>query len=182
MLFRSRAGQRTNTGRHAFAFGFGVTRCHACQSAYQKHEAVEPVEKVFSETEIVKVLPASYRAKASKLLKNLKKDDRFSWNDTGEVKIDGKALQNSNILDLLSYAVKKPIRLDVPPPVGRVELLKFMRESETPKQLVGNTDFRDALASAPPPTKREAAAWTVPFSPPVTRSHARKKWLSMSFV
>ena len=103
----------------------------ANQSASEKHKAEEPVEKVFLETEIVEALPASYRAKASKLFKNLKKDDRFSWNDTGEVKIDGKALQNLNILDLLSYVVKKPIRLDVPPPVGRVELYARIGNPQT---------------------------------------------------
>ena len=109
-------------------------------SAPEKIDDEQGEENPFLESKIVETLPTVYRAKALKLLKNLTKSDRFSWVDTGEVKIDRKTLQNSNILDLLFYLDKKP-RGDVAPPTGRLELLKLMRESETPKNLVGNTEF-----------------------------------------
>ena len=52
-------------------------------------------------------IPKTMRPKATALLRQLKaRPDVISWDKTGQVNIEGEAIKDSNILDLISDAMR----------------------------------------------------------------------------
>ena len=87
--------------------------------------------------EILETVPKSYRAKGSILLNRLNKSDMIQWSDDGGVKIDGKAIQGTNIADLVNDALRS--RKTAPPPQGSEEFCNVLAKMNVPQELIGNT-------------------------------------------
>jgi hypothetical protein len=60
-----------------------------------------------SDADVIGHLPVTLRPKAATLLKRLKaRPDVFSWDESGQVKVEGKEIPDSNISDLVSDAMR----------------------------------------------------------------------------
>lgn len=92
-----------------------------------------------NEEAILETVPNTYSNKAKLLLAYWQKTGKIGWDNVGVTNINGVAIPNSNIKDLLNYVLRK--RRTVSPPVGVSELITFIFESKTPETLIGNEDI-----------------------------------------
>jgi hypothetical protein len=102
---------------------------------------LEPLEAQLpqsSEDDIVANLPKTHRTRAIRLLNRLKaRPDVITWDDTGQVKIDGETIPNSNITDLVSDAMRSRKNFN---PVGSRVFFQALSKLNVPKDLVRNDD------------------------------------------
>ena len=63
-------------------------------------------------------------------------------NTTGTVSIDDRMIERSNIIELLNDMVRRRTGKndDEEAPVGHVEFSKFVKTSDTPTNLIGNSE------------------------------------------
>ena len=89
-------------------------------------------------------LPAANRERATALLNLLKaKPDLVSWDDTGQVKLEGETIPQTNISDLVTDAVnQRPRKTFVP--TGLKEFFICFIEDECAKR---NCEKRSAMES-----------------------------------
>ena len=68
----------------------------------------EPIEKArLSDADVVEHMPKTMLARATALLNRLKaRLDVISWDESGQVSLDGKEIPHSNISDLVSDALR----------------------------------------------------------------------------
>lgn len=103
---------------------------------------------------ILKNIPKPSRGRAQGLLEYIKTVDgghRLRWNEKGQVILDGKNIENSNIVDLIYDAVLYRRKNKS---IGRVPFARFLRDINAPHGLVTNNSF-----------------WTVPEASPPRRSN-----------
>ena len=96
-------------------------------------------------TEAIELLPSAQRERGRQLFQRLRKrKDLISWNDKGEVTIEGKLLPGSNIGDLVSDVMRT--RKQVAP--LRSSFLNVLSKANIPDEFVRNktalTQFRKA--------------------------------------
>lgn len=93
--------------------------------------------KTLSDSVIVDSIPKTMRERAVFILNRLKAyPSAISWDDTGQVKLDGKDIQGSNISDLLSDAVRR----NNFNPAGSKEFFRVLSKINMPKDLVRNDE------------------------------------------
>ena len=106
-------------------------------------------------TEAVELLPTTQRERGRQLLQRLqKRKDLISWNDKGEVTIEGKILPGSNIADLVSDVMRT--RKQVAPLRGT--FLDVLAKANVPDEFVRNKtaliQFRKRCVSSSAGTTR----------------------------
>ena len=118
-----------------------LTRYGAHHENYQKnpHEnKIEPptVEEKGNELErdIIKSLPKTLQQKGELLLQSMKKSN-VSWDTQGRVTVNGKYMQNSNILDITHSLLRK--RKKEPPP-SLHEVYEELKKNNIPSELIPN--------------------------------------------
>ena len=85
---------------------------------------------------IVEHIPQDIRSRATALLTRLKaRPDVISWDDSGEVKLEGETIPQSNISDLISDAVRGRKNFD---PTGAKEFFRVLSKMNVPRDLVRN--------------------------------------------
>ena len=95
-------------------------------------------ERELSDDVIVRGIPKTMRTRAIALLERLKaRSDVISWDDTGQVKIDGVFIPKSNISDLISSAMRSRKYFD---PVASQEFFNVLNNINVPKDLVRNEE------------------------------------------
>ncbi len=95
-------------------------------------------ERELSDDIIVRGIPKAMRARALALLERLKaRPDVISWDDMGQVKIDGVLIPKSNISDLVSSAMRSRKHFD---PVASREFFGVLSKLNVPKDLVRNEE------------------------------------------
>ena len=95
-------------------------------------------ERELSDDVIVRGIPKTMRTRAIALLERLKaRSDVISWDDTGQVKIDGVFIPKSNISDLVSSAMRPRKHFD---PVASQEFFGVLDNINVPKDLVRNEE------------------------------------------
>ncbi len=95
-------------------------------------------ERVLSDDVIVRGIPKTMRTRAIALLERLRaRSDVISWDDTGQVKIDGVLIPKSNISDLISSAMRSRKYFD---PVASQEFFNVLNNINVPKDLVRNEE------------------------------------------
>ena len=88
------------------------------------------------DTTIVDHIPQNIRSRATALLTRLKaRPDVISWDDSGEVKLEGETILQSNISDLISDAVRGRKNFD---PTGAKEFFRVLSKMNVPRDLVRN--------------------------------------------
>ena len=95
-------------------------------------------KKELSDDIIVRGIPKTMRTRAIALLERLKaRPDVISWDDMGQVKIDGVLIPKSNISDLVSSAMRSRKYFD---PVASREFFDVLSTLNVPKDLVRNEE------------------------------------------
>ena len=105
---------------------------------------IDTVSAPLSDDKILENIPKSYERKAKLLLRHWRTaaPDRLKWDNTGRITLDGKKIEGSDIVELIKDVVKKksdgrPLLGD-DKTVGIMEFAKFIKTSETPRELIGN--------------------------------------------
>ena len=94
--------------------------------------------KELSDDIIVRGIPKTMRTRAIALLERLKaRPDVISWDDMGQVKIDGVFIPKSNISDLVSSAMRSRKYFD---PIASREFFNVLSNINVPKDLVRNEE------------------------------------------
>ena len=96
----------------------------------------EPQEDSLSVEMIVRGIPKTMKARAEALLAHLKeRGDVITWDDMGQVLLDGVLIPKSNISDLVSDAMRSRKHFN---PVGVREFYNVLNKINVPKDLVRN--------------------------------------------
>ena len=96
----------------------------------------EPLEDSLSAEMIVRGIPKTMKSRAEALLAHLKKrGDVITWDDMGQVLLDGVLIPKSNISDLVSDAMRPRKHFN---PVGVREFYNVLNKINVPKDLVRN--------------------------------------------
>ena len=95
-------------------------------------------ERELSDDIIVRGIPKTMRTRAIALLERLRaRPDVISWDDMGQVKIDGVFIPKSNISDLISSAMRSRKYFN---PVASQEFFNVLNNINVPKDLVRNEE------------------------------------------
>ena len=85
---------------------------------------------------IVRGIPKTMKSRAEALLAHLKeRGDVITWDDMGQVLVDGVLIPKSNISDLVSDAMRSRKHFN---PIGVREFHNVLSKINVPKDLVGN--------------------------------------------
>ena len=85
---------------------------------------------------IVRSIPKSMKKRAEALLDHLKeREDIITWDEMGQVLLNGVLIPKSNITDLVSDAMRYRKNFN---PVGVQEFYKVLKEINIPKDIVRN--------------------------------------------
>ena len=85
---------------------------------------------------IVRGIPKSMKSRADALLAHLKeREDIITWDEMGQVLLNGVLIPKSNITDLVSDAMRYRKNFN---PVGVQEFYKVLKEINIPKDIVRN--------------------------------------------
>ena len=99
-------------------------------------EEEEPQEDSLSVEMIVRGIPKTMKTRAEALLAHLKeRGDVITWDDMGQVLVDGVLIPKSNISDLVSVAMRSRKHFN---PVGVREFYNVLNKINVPKDLVRN--------------------------------------------
>ena len=129
------------------------------QDAEQKSKEKAPL----SDVDVIGHLPATLFPKAATLLRRLKaRPDVISWDESGQVKVDGKEIPDSNISDLVSDAMRARKNFN---PMGAQEFFRGLSKINVPKDIARNTERWDQVQGA-----EEAVFKTPPPRPPPSTS------------
>ena len=102
----------------------------------EEEEEEEPQEDSLSVEMIVRGIPKTMKARAEALLAHLKeRGDVITWDDMGQVLVDGVLIPKSNISDLVSDAMRSRKHFN---PVGVREFYNVLNKINVPKDLVRN--------------------------------------------
>ena len=103
---------------------------------YGRGEEGEPQEDSLSVEMIVRGIPKTMKTRAEALLAHLKeRGDVITWDDMGQVLVDGVLIPKSNISDLVSDAMRSRKHFN---PVGVREFYNVLNKINVPKDLVRN--------------------------------------------
>ena len=103
---------------------------------YGGGEEEEPQEDTLSAEMIVRGIPKTMKTRAEALLAHLKeRGDVITWDDMGQVLVDGVLIPKSNISDLVSDAMRSRKHFN---PVGVREFYYVLNKINVPKDLVRN--------------------------------------------
>ncbi len=95
-------------------------------------------ERELSDDVIVRGIPKTMRTRAIALLERLRaRSDVISWDDMGQVKIDGVLIPKSNISDLVSSAMRPRKHFD---PIASQKFFGVLNNINVPKDLVRNEE------------------------------------------
>jgi hypothetical protein len=114
------------------------------QDAEQKSKEKAPL----SDADVIGHLPATLRPKAATLLRRSKaRPDVISWDESGQVKVDGKEIPDSNISDLVSDAMRARKNFN---PKGAQEFFRGLSKINVPKDIARNTERWDQVQRGSP--------------------------------
>lgn len=107
--------------------------------------AEDPQDVADMENIVMESVPARYKVKARLLYKTLQNtpNNVFSWNDKGTVSINGKPIENSNVVDLVNEAMRARKTVKA---VGREQFVSLLRSINVPREYIGNNEFWSLLS------------------------------------
>ncbi|KAJ8677116.1 hypothetical protein QAD02_012903 [Eretmocerus hayati] len=102
----------------------------------------------YSDENIINSVPNTYRWKCEQLLRCLHGcgQEHISWDDSGTVRINGTAIPDSNIVDLVNLAVRWRKSYSA---VGEQEFANFLQKSTIPREFIGNTSLLNDGSDTP---------------------------------
>lgn len=149
---------------------------------YFVHEQRKPTKLIFTagepkleeeedplRTELITVIPSTFKVLATTLFDRLKNNNHIVWDENGRVKIEGIVLQNSNIIDLIGDAVRARKKGYAN---GWKEFATALCQTHVPADLIRNAAYKRAIQ-----TQRGAGSTSI--SP--TQDGARKRKHSLKY-
>ena len=107
-------------------------------SAENEEEPTHPKNEQLTDEVIVKHIPKTMQSRATAILNRLKeRPDIITWDKTGEVKLEGENIPQSNISDLISDALRARKNFN---PTGSKEFFRVLSKINVPKDLVRNEE------------------------------------------
>lgn len=91
-------------------------------------------------------LPKNKRNQAASLIDEIKNNPRIKIDKIGEIIIDGTVIPNSHIIDLIHDFTRQ--RKSAKPAVGSDVFAKVLKDSNVPREYIGNIDRFNILKSA----------------------------------
>ena len=114
-------------------------------------------EESMSVEMIVRSIPKSMKKRAEALLAHLKeREDVITWDDMGQVLVDGVLIPRSNITDLVSDAMRSRKNFN---PIGVHEFYKVLNKINVPKDLVRNERRWDEAGKNVDEKTKELIEW-----------------------
>ena len=105
-------------------------------STTNREELSAPNNAQLSDAVVVEHIPKTMRPRATAILNRLKeRPDVITWDKTGEVKLEGESIPQSNISDLISDALRERKNFN---PTGSKEFFRVLSKINMPKDLVRN--------------------------------------------
>ena len=110
----------------------------------ENKEELPPQVQPLPDDAIVEHIPKTFHRKATAILNRLKaRPDAVSWDETGQVSVDGVNIPRSNISDLISDALRERKSFN---PTGAKEFFRVLSKINMPTDLVGNKErWRQAV-------------------------------------
>jgi hypothetical protein len=143
-----------------------------------KIEVQEPVkQKLPSNEEILKNIPAKHTKQASSLLEFVKNNPKIQWSDENELIVDGVKFEGSHIVDLIddfsrARSTQQPVR-------GAEAFARVLAKSNVPKSCIANKYrhdlFEKPVVLATPPSGNFVGRPPVKFSHQLQKSGKRNK-------
>ena len=123
---------------------------------------------------VVDSVPKMFKRKAQLLLSILQDNPNMSWDEDGTVKLYGKPIQGSNIIDLENDVVRQRKGIE---PTGWQPFAGGLRELNIPQDVIGNRERWDWMHRSPnlPPRTPEEEFITPPPSNQKRVSTIRKR-------
>ena len=122
-----------------------------------EEEEEEPQEDALSVEMIVRGIPKTMKTRAEALLAHLKeRGDVITWDDMGQVLLDGVLIPKSNISDLVSDAMRSRKHFN---PVGVREFYNVLNKINVPKDLVRNEKRWDETEKKKVDEKSKELKW-----------------------
>ena len=122
-----------------------------------EEEEEEPLEDALSVEMIVRGIPKTMKTRAEALLAHLKeRGDVITWDDMGQVLLDGVLIPKSNISDLVSDAMRSRKHFN---PVGVREFYNVLNKINVPKDLVRNEKRWDETEKKKVDEKSKELKW-----------------------
>ena len=123
----------------------------------EEEEEEEPQEDALSVEMIVRGIPKTMKTRAEALLAHLKeRGDAITWDDMGQVLVDGVLIPKSNISDLVSDAMRSRKHFN---PVGVREFYNVLNKINVPKDLVRNEKRWDETEKKKVDEKSKELKW-----------------------
>ena len=101
-------------------------------------EDIKPGEEIkknkLSSEIILKYIPKRLRSKSERLLDYITQMDEITWNEDGHVTIRNQYFQNSNITDLIQYAVNSSFKSFIPE--GASDFIHLLLTANVPLSLI----------------------------------------------
>lgn len=91
---------------------------------------------------ILDSVPSTMKRKAQLLLSILKDNQNMSWNDDGTVKVYGKSIEGSNIIDLVNDVLRHRKGSE---PTGWRPFAESLRDMNIPQDVIGNRERWDYM-------------------------------------
>lgn len=125
------------------------------------------------EDEMISLVSDRFRPKARRLFAFLRRQPNVSWNDRGEVKIDGRVHKGSHIVDLVSRSVK-PTRARGTEPEGWRSFVDVLRRGNVPLDLMSGS-----AQGAVVKRKREESSDSIESDEDNPFATLRKRWTEL---
>lgn len=122
---------------------------------------------------IIENIPKYSRSRARKLASKLKEDPNFHWDSKGEITINGKVLEGSDIKQIITNASTNPRQPFTP--VGLDTVLAYIRDNRhIPGDIITNRNWQSKLHVRDPP-RTPLSRWNSPMTPTFSPSHDKNR-------
>jgi hypothetical protein len=143
------------------------------ETPVKKDEEIPKVHDYYVKSQMLQLIPKSYKQKGELLLDFLLKNkEKVHWNSHGTVFIDNKEVYKSNIVDLFNDIIR-PLKNSSPH--GWMEFCKALKELGIPLSYIGNpkrSTFISVMSKTPDFGKRfETETQSTPYNLPTPTSH-----------
>ena len=124
------------------------------------------------DSDMLDVLPKTYRPKARALLQQWAKTGEVTWDETNKVYLKGVPIPGSNVVDLIHHAVTR--KKSPPPPPGFETLRQFVSTYNLPQTMYGNPQWYATAVLPPPKSFRTLQKTPTRVSHPLLRTPSHK--------
>ena len=124
------------------------------------------------DSDMLDVLPKTYRPKARALLQQWAKTGEVTWDETNKVYLKGVPIPGSNVVDLIHHAVTR--KKSPPPPPGFETLRQFVSTYNLPQTMYGNPQWYATSVLPPPKSFRTLQKTPTRVSHPLLRTPSHK--------